>query len=145
LELTRTFTRKALLILLAFMAALQPLLALGETSMGQAEDQSVSAPVVMMDCLSKNGLSDSEQPPHPQADDQQAGQPSDMACGGMSAQDCALAASLGSCSALVVMMPPEGSKTTAFSVTHQTSPRPHDGYQSIVLDTLTPPPNTSIA
>jgi len=140
LALTRTFTRKALLILLAFMAALQPLLAVGETSVGQTEEQSVRAPVVVMDCLSKNSHSFSEQSQH-----YQAGQPSDMACGGMSAQDCALAASLGSCSALVVMVPPEGSKTTAFSVTHQTSPRPHDGYQSIVLDTLTPPPNTSIA
>ena len=112
--MTRTFTRKALLILLALMAALQPLLALGETSMGQANDQ-------------------------------QPGQPSDMACGSMSAQDCTLAASLGSCSALVVMVPPEGNNTPAFSTTHQTSPRPHDGYQSIVLDTLTPPPNASIA
>ncbi len=143
--MTGTFTRKVLLILLAFMAALQPLLALGETSMGQMEEPSVSAPVVVMDCLSKNSHSSSEQTQHHQADDQQPGQPSGMACGSMSAQDCTLAASLGSCSALVVMMPPEGSKTPAFSATHQIAPRPHDGYQSIVLDTLTPPPNASIA
>lgn len=139
--MTRTFTRKALLMLLAFMAALQPLLAVGETSMGQTEEQSV----VTMSCLSKNSHSSSEQSQHHQTDDQQPGQPSEMACGSMSAQDCTLAASLGSCSSLIVIMPSEGSKTPAFSVTHQTSPRPHDGYQSIVLDTLTPPPNASIS
>jgi len=92
------------------MAALQPLLAVGETSMGQTEEQSVGAPVVMMNCLSKNSHSSSEQSQHHQADDQQPGQPSEMACGSMSVQDCTLAASLGSCSSLIVMMPQKVAK-----------------------------------
>ncbi len=70
-----------------------------------------------------------------------------MACGDMTLADCTLAASLGNCSALPSAVVSEQANVPmpAPSRSCIAGRHPGDGYLSIILDTLTPPPNSSKA
>jgi hypothetical protein len=122
----------AILTLLLLVITMQPVLAFGQILDNRSESSSVSSPA-MMECCQSGVHTSSDNATH------------GMICGDMTSTDCTLAASLGNCGSAVSAL---ASETTGLSAQTATGPRylhPHDGYLSIILDTLTPPPNSSKA
>lgn len=124
---------KAVINLLLLIMAMQPVLAFGQFTTEPTDAHSRADQMAMMACCD-DGLHElsghSEQ---------------DMACGGMASADCTLAASLGSCGAMLFALVPEKAGAPTQPVTSLKPLHPHDSYLSIILDTLTPPPNSSKA
>jgi len=130
--LPRSITPKALVNLLLLIMAIQPVLAFGQFTTETTQSPSWSDEVMMGCCDS--GLTST------------AGQSEkDSACGDMASADCALAASLGSCGAMLSALISEKDYPPAQSSSGSTLLHTLDGYLSIILDTLTPPPNSSKA
>lgn len=69
----------------------------------------------------------------------------DMACGDMTPADCAVAANQGSCGTAPCVLVSETEYVQVQSPSKLFRLPPHEGYLSIILDTLTPPPNSSKA
>lgn len=112
--------------------AIQPVLAFGQFTTETTQSPSWAGEVMMGCCDS--GLTST------------AGHSEkDAACGDMTSADCALAASLGSCGAMLSALISEKDYPPAQSSSGSTHLHTLDGYLSIILDTLTPPPNSSKA
>lgn len=110
-----------------------PVLAFGQSSQEMTEPSSRTMHMAMMDCCAKeqhNASMHSEQ---------------GMACGDMTPAGCTLAASLGSCSTMISALVSAKDNVPTQSSSELNSLHPHDRYLSVVLDTLTPPPNSSKA
>lgn len=124
--------RQTVINLLVLIIAMQPLLAFGQFTTETTQSPSWSDEVMIMGCCD-SGLTST------------AGQPEkDAACGDMASADCALAASLGSCAMLSALVS-EKDYPPAQSSSGSTLLHTLDGYLSIILNTLTPPPNSSKA
>lgn len=124
--------RQTVINLLVLIIAMQPLLAFGQFTTETTQSPSWSDEVMIMGCCD-SGLTST------------AGHPEkDAACGDMASADCALAASLGSCAMLSALVS-EKDYPPAQSSSGSTLLHTLDGYLSIILNTLTPPPNSSKA
>ena len=129
----RSITPKALVNLLLLIMAIQPVLAFGQFTTETTQSPSRFDEVMIMGCCD-SGLTST------------AGHSEkDAACGDMASADCALAASLGSCGAMLSALVSEKDYPPAQSSSGSTLLHTLDGYLSIILDTLTPPPNSSKA
>src|SRR5690606_25819548 len=115
-----------IIFLLLLALAVQPVVAAGQIMEHAPESESP----VMMDCCEGELHSHSGH---------------DMPCHNMMSADCASAAGLGSCGSAVFALIPEGPELPAQMITRPKPLHPHDAYFSIILDTLTPPPNSSKA
>ncbi|MBL3826038.1 MULTISPECIES: hypothetical protein [unclassified Marinobacter] len=125
--------RQTVINLLVLIIAMQPLLAFGQFTTETTQSPSWSDEVMIMGCCD-SGLTST------------AGHPEkDAACGDMASADCALAASLGSCGAMLSALVSEKDYPPAQSSSGSTLLHTLDGYLSIILNTLTPPPNSSKA
>lgn len=124
---------KAVVNLLLLIMAMQPVLAFGQFTTEPTDTHSRAKQMAMMACCD-DGLHElsghSEQ---------------DMACGAMTSADCTLAASLGNCGAVLCALVPEKAGAPTQSAASAMHLHFLDGYLSIILDTLTPPPNSSKA
>lgn len=129
----RSIVRQTVINLLMLIMAMQPVLAFGQFTTETAESPSWSDEMAMMGCCD-TGLAST------------AGySEDDVVCGDMASADCALAASLGSCGAMLSALVSEKDNLPAQSSSGSTLFHTHDAYLSIILDTLTPPPNSSKA
>ncbi|WP_148863293.1 hypothetical protein [Marinobacter fonticola] len=126
--------RQAVIHLLLLIMAMQPVLAFGQFKADPTEPSLKAHQVAMTDCCDNTGL-----------DTTTAHLEQDMACGDMATADCALAANLGSCGGMLSVLVPEKADLPAQSSSGPAHHRPRGGYLSIILDTLTPPPNSSKA
>lgn len=108
---------------------MQPWLAFGQSMAETTEPHSPAHQMAAMDCCA-NGLEAAER-------GEQA-----MPCGDMAPADCTLAAGLGSCSAMLSVLLTEKTDFPAQSGPGPVHRHPQGGYLSIILDTLTPPPNS---
>ncbi|MEH6563093.1 MAG: hypothetical protein V7713_16860 [Marinobacter sp.] len=124
---------KAVINLLLLIMAMQPVLAFGQFTTEPTDAHSRADQMAMMACCD-DGLRELSE--HSEQD---------MACGDMASADCTLAASLGNCSAMLFGLVPEKAGAPTQPVTSLTPFHLHDSYLSIILDTLTPPPNASKA
>lgn len=122
----------AILSLLMLVMAMHSVLVFGQVTENPTNSYSWAEPA-MMDCC-KGGL---HTPSNPSGDG--------MTCGDMNSADCALAASLGNCGSVVSALVPEKTDWAAQTATGLKHLHPHDGYLSVILDTLTPPPDSSKA
>lgn len=123
---------KAVINLLLLTMAMQSVLAFGQTAVETTEPPSRAHQMAIMDCCDTGlhgNTGHSEQY---------------MVCGDMASVDCTLATSMGSCGAMLSALVSEKDNMPAQS-SCPTRLHPHDGYLSIILDTLTPPPNSSKA
>lgn len=124
---------KAVINLLLLIMAMQPVLAFGQFTAETTEPPSWSGEMAMMGCCD-TGLA------------RTAGHSEDdVACGDMASADCVLAANLGSCGTMLSALVPEKAGAPRQSASSATHVHPLDSYLSIILDTLTPPPNASKA
>lgn len=124
---------KAVINLLLLIMAMQPVLAFGQFTAETTEPSFRADQMAMMDCCDA-GLHDLS-----------GHSKQDMTCGDMASADCTLAASSGSCGAMLFALVPEKTAAPTQSAASATHLHPLDGYLSIILDTLTPPPNSSKA
>tara|TARA_R100001039_G_C1837082_1_gene99114 strand:- start:1126 stop:1557 length:432 start_codon:yes stop_codon:yes gene_type:complete len=129
LHLPRLITPKALLNLLLLIMAIQPVLAFGQFTADRAEPPARFGQMAMVDCwgASTDGLSEQ-----------------DMACGDMASTDCAIAANQGSCGAMLSALVSEKAALPVQCSSDPTPLRPREVYLSVILDTLTPPPDFSV-
>lgn len=125
--------RQAVKYLLLIIMVMQPVLAFGQVTLNPAGTPLRAEQATMMDCC-KGGL----HTPSSRSDQT-------MTCGDLTSADCALAASLGNCGSAVSALASEKATMTARPVTSLKHLQPQEGYLSIILDTLTPPPNSSKA
>lgn len=110
-----------------------PVLAFGQSSQEMTEHSSRTIHMAKMDCCANeqhNASMNSEQ---------------GTACGDMTPAGCTLAASLGSCSTMISALVSAKDNVPTQSSFELNSLPLHDRYLSIILDTLTPPPNSSKA
>lgn len=130
--------RKILVALLLLITALPSAMVFGQVTPGDRKMDLPASQMASMNCC-KGDISAA----HEHTD---TGHPEgDMACGDMTKANCAVAASLGNCgSALTALAPEKNGMALQLSSTMKLC---HYGtsYLSIILDTLTPPPNTSKA
>ncbi len=124
---------KATINLLLLAMVMLPVLAFGQSSQGMTEPSSRTMHMAMMGCCA------GEQ--HDASGHSEQG----TACGDMAPAGCTLAASLGSCSTMISALVSEKDSVPAHSSSDLNTLHPHDRYLSIILDTLTPPPNSSKA
>jgi len=122
LHLPRLITPKALLNLLLLIMAIQPVLAFGQFTADRAEPPARFGQMAMVDCwgASTDGLSEQ-----------------DMACGD-------IAANQGSCGAMLSALVSEKAALPVQCSSDPTPLRPREVYLSVILDTLTPPPDFSV-
>lgn len=128
----RKALHKAVTTLLLLAMLMQPALAFGPLMENTPESHAHT--MDMMDCC--HGENPASNPLHSEPF---------MECGDMTSMDCALAASLGGCG---VVLPALVSDHAAFPTPATAGPqRLHFrlAYLSVILDTLTPPPNSSKA
>lgn len=131
--MSRSIVRQIVTNLLVLIIAMQPLLAFGQFTTEITEPPSWSNEMAMMGCCD-TGLASP------------AGHPEDDAvCGDMASADCALAANLGSCGAMLSALVSEKDYLSAQPSSGSKLLHALDGYLSVILDTLTPPPNSSKA
>ena len=123
----RPIIHKAIINLLLLIMAMQPVLAFGQFSTEPTNAQSRADQMVMMACCD-DGLQ--ELSGHFEQG---------MACGDMALVDCTLAASLGSCGAMLCALVSEKSGAPTQPVTSLKLLHPYDNYLSVIFDTLTPP------
>ncbi|HDZ39936.1 MAG TPA: hypothetical protein ENH62_16970 [Marinobacter sp.] len=122
---------KFALFLLTLIVVFQPMVSFALTLPGQHVGTSSNAPV-MEDCpkaISFGAATD-------QADEK---------CEGMTLESCSLATSQGNCGLSTILLPAGEFKQVIQSTSDQLPIAVEGDYRSIILDTLTPPPNTSIA
>jgi hypothetical protein len=131
--LPRSITPKAIVNLLLLIMAIQPVLAFGQFTADATEPPARFSQMAMMDCCNADLASTNghlEQ---------------NMACGDMASADCAVAATQGNCGTVLCALVSEKAVAPVQSLSDPAHRRPHEGYLSIILDTLTPPPNSSKA
>jgi hypothetical protein len=131
--LQSSITLKGLVNLLLLIMAIQPVLAFGQFTADTLEPPAHFSQMATMDCCSAgfagtNGHSEQG-----------------MACGDMASADCAVAANQGSCGAMLCALVSEKAVAPVQYLSDPACRRPHEGYLSVILDTLTPPPNSSKA
>ncbi|MDC8454723.1 MULTISPECIES: hypothetical protein [Marinobacter] len=129
----RSITPKAIVNLLLLIMVIQPVLAFGQFTADATEHPARFSQLATMDCCnaglaSNNGRSEQN-----------------MACGDMTSVDCAIAANQGNCGTMLCALVSEKAVAPVQSLSDPAHRRPHEGYLSIILDTLTPPPNSSKA
>lgn len=127
----RSRPNKFALFLLTLIVVFQPMVSFAVTLPGQHVGIASNAPV-MEDCPKAISFG--------AATDQ-----TDEKCGGMTLESCSLAISLGNCGLSTVLLPAGEFKQVIQSTPDQLPIAVEGNYRSIILDTLTPPPNTSIA
>lgn len=125
--------RQAVKYLLLIIMVMQPVLAFGQVTLSPSGTPLRAEQATMMDCC-KGGLHT------PSSHSDQT-----MACGDMTSADCAFAASLGNCGSAMSALAPEKATMAALLVASLEHFQPQEGYLSVILDTLTPPPNSSKA
>ena len=113
--------------------AIQPVLAFGQITADTTEPPAPSGNMALMDCYSAD-LARAEG--HPERD---------VACGDMTSSDCVVAVNQGTCGTAPCVLVSEKGFVRVQSPSNVSRLRPHEGYLSIILDTLTPPPNSSKA
>ncbi|WP_417530733.1 hypothetical protein [Marinobacter lipolyticus] len=128
-----TALHKAVINLLLLAMVMLPVHEFGQSAQEMTGPSARSMHMAMMDCCANeqhNASMHSEQ---------------GTACGDMTPAGCTLAASLGSCSTMISALVSAKDNVPTQSSSELNSLHPHDRYLSIVLDTLTPPPNSSQA
>lgn len=129
----RSITPKALVNLLLLIMAIQPVLAFAQFTADATEPPARFSQLATMDCCNaglalNNGRSEQN-----------------MVCGDMASADCAVAATQGNCGTMLCALVSVKAVAPVQSLSDPARFPPHEGYISIILDTLTPPPNTSKA
>ncbi len=112
---------------------IQPMLALGQFTKDASESPTHLGDMAFMSCHSADLASIEGQSER------------DVACGDMTPADCAVAANQGSCGTAPCALVSEAGYVQVQSPSKLSRLHPHEGYLSIILDTLTPPPNSSKA
>ncbi|MDC0662348.1 hypothetical protein [Marinobacter sp. SS21] len=111
---------------------MQPVLSLGQSTVEATSQNVWAAHAAMMDCCQAVSPDTSEHVAQ------------GMACNDMTLADCAFYASIGSCGASVPALLQNSEGVIAPSISRLNARDLPNGYLSIVLDTLTPPPNSSL-
>lgn len=126
--------RKSMLLLIAMFLVIQPMLVVAQVLPGQVGHSPEQPMAAMEHCPSSS------------AEPLQSGsQETEESCaGGMSLQDCSLAANQGSCTPPLTALIPGGITPDTRLTSGQAFSNRDNRYRSVVLDTLTPPPNSSL-
>lgn len=125
--------RPVILFLLLLVVVMQPVMVFGDLLGDTPESHAATDGMELMGCCNDNSFLLSSL--------SNAG----MECGEMTPTDCALIASLGGCGNAVSALSIAAAGLPAEMKTDLGPSHPTAGYLSIILDTLTPPPNASKA
>lgn len=123
------------MLLIGLLMVIQPLFVVAQSLPDHTQNHSMEQRMVTMACCSGHELS----MPSDQLSSNQAG----MTCGDIPLQDCSLAANQGSCTPPLAALIPGGVTPDTRLTAGQRFSNRDNGYRSVVLDTLTPPPNSS--
>tara|TARA_B100000214_G_scaffold162695_2_gene116640 strand:- start:282 stop:665 length:384 start_codon:yes stop_codon:yes gene_type:complete len=124
---------KAIINLLLLIMAMQPVLALGQFTSESSEPSARSSQMGPMACVDTMLAGTTEHLAQ------------EMSCDNMASADCLLAAQQGNCGTVPSVLVPERTNLPAPTATAPAQLHPLDGYLSVILDTFTPPPNSSKA
>ena len=127
----RSKTHKAIINLLLVIMLMQPVLVIGQHITGTMDSADPLAQMTIMECCDTTLAGTNGYPEQ------------DMACSDMAPADCAFAVNQGGCGNLQSVLAPEKAVVPIQSSSDHTCIPLHAGYLSVVLDTLTPPPNSS--